>query len=56
MGDTNGDIDALQKGLGCEGRSSSGGDPLKNAVTAIFARDSLAPPEFGPDGSVIVGL
>jgi hypothetical protein len=55
MGDTDGDVDALQKGLGRDQRSSTEGDPLRNAVAAMFARDGLPPPVFEGDGSVKVG-
>jgi SWI/SNF-related matrix-associated actin-dependent regulator 1 of chromatin subfamily A len=55
MGDTDGDVDALQKGLGREQRSSAEGDPLRSAVAAMFARDGLSPPVFEGDGSVRVG-
>jgi hypothetical protein len=55
MGDTDGDVDALQKGLGRDGHSSNEGDPLRSAVAAMFARDGLAPPVFEGDGSVRVG-
>ncbi|CEJ15912.1 RNA polymerase-associated protein RapA [bacterium YEK0313] len=51
MGDTSDDIGELQKVLMAD-EQQTGGDPLRSAIAAMFARDQFPPPRFDQDGSV----
>lgn len=51
MGGTSDDAGELQRIL-LNGERRTGGDPVHAAISAMFERDRLSPPVFGPDGSV----
>ena len=52
-GDTDGDVGALQRMLS-ESTTSQGGDSVKGAIAAMFARDGLGEPMWEGDGSIRV--
>lgn len=52
MGDTATDVGALQRGV-ADSEQAAGGDAVEEAITQMFERDGLAPPQFGGDGSVV---
>ena len=54
MGDTKEDASYLQDTLG-GGDTLSNEDPVRAAMSAMFARDSKPLPEVGPDGSLPYG-
>jgi hypothetical protein len=53
MGDTDGDAAELQR-MVVEGAASTAtsDEPVKNAMAAMFARDGVAMPAWGADGSL----
>ncbi len=53
MGDTEGDAAELQR-MVAEGAASTGSsdEPVKSAMASMFARDGVAMPAWGPDGSL----
>ncbi|MER2268726.1 DEAD/DEAH box helicase [Methylobacterium oxalidis] len=53
MGDAQEDIGELQRRLAGDIKQHLG-DPVRSAVTAMFARDGLEPPVWDPDGSIRV--